>query len=138
MKKKLIKTLVLAFSGAFLFSAVTGFSLNSQKPWPVPDAAKSKRNPVASNTASIAEGKSLYGTHCQTCHGSKGLGDGSKAKNLKTSPGDFSKATFQAQTDGSIFYKTSTGRDDMPSFKAKLSDPDDIWSIVNYLRTLKK
>jgi mono/diheme cytochrome c family protein len=137
MKKKLMKVLVLVFAGAFLFSIATGFSFYQQKPWIVPDAAKNKVNPVASNASSIAEGKSLYGTHCKSCHGAKGMGDGTKSKELKTSPGDFSKATFQAQTDGSIFYKTSSGRDDMPSFKAKLSDPDDIWSIVNYIRTLK-
>ena len=26
----------------------------------------------------------------------------------------------------------------MPSFKKKITDPDDIWSLVNYIRTLKK
>jgi mono/diheme cytochrome c family protein len=138
MKKKLMKVLAMVFAGAFLFSISTGFSLNQKKPWVVPDAAKNKVNPVASNAASIAEGKALYGTHCKSCHGAKGLGDGTKAKDLKTEPGDFSKATFQAQTDGSIFYKTSEGRDDMPSFKKKISDADDIWNIVNFVRTLKK
>jgi mono/diheme cytochrome c family protein len=137
MKKKLIKTLVLVFGGALLFSAVSGFSLNQQKPWVVPAADKNKANPVASNAESIAAGKLLFGTHCKSCHGAKGKGDGPKAANLKTEAGDFSKADFQAQTDGAIFYKTSTGRDDMPKFKSKISDADDIWSIVNFIRTLK-
>jgi mono/diheme cytochrome c family protein len=57
---------------------------------------------------------------------------------LKTEPGDFTNAETQKQPDGSLFYKTSEGRKDMPSFKKKISDPDDIWSIVNYIRTLKK
>jgi len=26
----------------------------------------------------------------------------------------------------------------MPSFKKKISDPDDIWNLVNFVRTLKK
>jgi mono/diheme cytochrome c family protein len=137
MKKKVIKTLVLIFAGAFLFSTMTGFSLFQTTPWNVPTADKNKANPVASNAASIADGKALYGTHCKSCHGTKGKGDGPKAANLKTESGDFSKATFQAQTDGAIFYKTSTGRDDMPKFKAKIPDADDIWSIVNFIRTLK-
>ncbi len=109
-----------------------------KKPWPVPENYKTMKNPVASNAESIADGKSLYATHCKSCHGSKGLGDGTKAATLKTEPGDFSKADFQSQPDGSLFYKTSTGRDDMPAFKKKLPDADDIWSMVNYLRTLKK
>ncbi len=137
MKKKVIKLLVMVFAGALLFSTMTGFSLFQTTPWVVPAADKNKVNPVASNAASIAEGKALYGTHCKSCHGTKGKGDGPKAANLKTESGDFSKAAFQAQTDGSIFYKTSVGRDDMPKFKAKIPDADDIWSIENFIRTLK-
>jgi mono/diheme cytochrome c family protein len=66
------------------------------------------------------------------------LGDGPKAAQLKTEAGDFSTADFQSQTDGAIFYKTSEGRDDMPSFKKKIPDADERWSIVNFVRTLKK
>jgi mono/diheme cytochrome c family protein len=76
--------------------------------------------------------------HCKSCHGNKGLGDGSKAAQLKTDPGNFSLNEEQKETDGSFFYKISEGRDDMPSFKKKISDPDDIWSLVNYIRTMKK
>ena len=61
-----------------------------------------------------------------------------KASQLKTEPGDFSKADVQSQSDGSIFYKSSEGRDDMPSFKKKIPDADDRWSLVNYIRTFKK
>jgi mono/diheme cytochrome c family protein len=120
----------------------TGFSftvINSQpKPWPVPEASKKMKSAVASSPASIAEGKALWSTHCKSCHGAKGLGDGSKAAQLKTEPGDFSKAVVQSQTDGALFFKLSEGRDDMPSFKKKLADADERWSIVNYMRTFKK
>jgi mono/diheme cytochrome c family protein len=138
MKKKIFKLFVLVFTGAFFVSIMSGFSLFQKKPWPVPDNYKNMKNPVASNAESIADGKTLFGTHCKSCHGTKGLGDGPKAAQLKTEPGDFSKADFQSQSDGSIFYKTSEGRDDMPSFKKKIPDQEDIWSVVNYLRTLKK
>lgn len=135
MKNKLIISVML-FVGFLAFNFTT--KVIDKKPWDVPAAAKSKKNPVANNAEAIATGKSLYNTHCKSCHGSKGLGDGSKAAQLKTDPGDFSKADFQSQSDGSLFYKTSEGRDDMPSFKKKIADDDDRWSIVHYLRTLKK
>lgn len=138
MKKKFITPAVLLVAGFFLLGVLSGFINLQQKPWPVPDAAKAKKNPVASNAESIAAGKALWSTHCKSCHGTKGLGDGSKAAQLKTEPGDFSKATFQSQTDGALFYKTSEGRDDMPSFKKKIPDAEEIWSIVNFMRTLKK
>lgn len=134
MKKVLVIMAVTALTGL-------GFTVAKkmdQKPWPVPDNYKKMANPVASNATSIAEGKALWNTHCKSCHGAKGLGDGPKAAQLKTEPGDFSKAAVQGQTDGSIFYKTSEGRDDMPSFKKKIPDADERWSIVNFIRSLKK
>jgi len=109
-----------------------------KKPWPVPDNYKTMKNPVAADAESIATGKALWGQHCKSCHGAKGLGDGPKAAQLKTEPGDFSKPETQGQTDGALFYKSTEGRDDMPSFKKKIPDADDRWSLVNYIRTFKK
>lgn len=121
-----------------ILGAGFSFKMQQKKPWPVPENSKKMKNPVASNTESLAEGKALWSTHCKSCHGSKGLGDGPKAAQLKTEPGDFSIAEVQAQSDGSLFYKTAEGRDDMPAFKKKIPDQDEIWSIVNYIRTFKK
>jgi mono/diheme cytochrome c family protein len=108
------------------------------KPWPVPDKFKNMKNPVASNAESIAAGKALWTTHCKSCHGAKGMGDGVKASQLKTEPGDFTKAVVQAETDGELFYKISEGREDMPAFKKKIPDEEDRWSVVNFTRTFKK
>ena len=138
MRTKFISVITLLAGGIFLFSIIVGFTPFDQKPWPVPDSFKNKKNPVPAGADAIAAGKALWATHCKTCHGTKGLGDGSKAAQLKTEPGDFSKADVQAQTDGSLFYKTSEGRDDMPAFKKKIPDADDIWSLVHYMRTFKK
>lgn len=139
MKKNILNSLLLILFCFLLVSLVSAFNSNEQqKPWPVPEAAKNKQNPVPATAESIATGKSLYSTHCKSCHGTKGLGDGSKAAQLKTEPGNFSTTEFQSQTDGSLMYKTTEGRDDMPSFKKKIPDADDRWSIVNYMRTFKK
>ena len=139
MKKKAISFVAFGISAIILFCMITGFrSYQDKKPWPVPDNYKNMKNPLGSNSQTIADGKALYATHCKSCHGAKGLGDGSKAAQLKTEPGDFSSAEFQSQTDGAIFYKTSEGRDDMPSFKKKIADAEERWSIVNFMRTLKK
>lgn len=138
MEKRIVKPVVLVFAGMLFISLVSGFSLFQKKPWPVPDNYKNMKNPVATDATSISEGKALYATHCKSCHGAKGLGDGNKAAQLKTEPGDFSKADFHAQTDGALFYKTTEGRDDMPNFKKKIPDADERWTIVNFMRTLKK
>lgn len=134
MKKKVLFVISALFVFA-LFSFIQ--KTDVQDPWPVPDAYKNKVNPLKGDAASIATGKSLYTTHCKSCHGTKGKGDGPKAAQLDTESGDFTKASFQSQTDGSLYYKTEKGRKDMPSYKTKIPDPDDIWAIVNYIRTFK-
>jgi len=134
MKKKI----TLIFAGLFAFALFAFVPKTTQpKPWPVPDAQKNKANPLKGDAASVTEGKALYNQHCKSCHGTKGKGDGPKASQLDTESGDFSKATFQAQTDGELFYKTFEGRKDMPSFKKKIPEANDIWAVVNFLRTLK-
>jgi mono/diheme cytochrome c family protein len=132
MKKLSVLSLIV------IFIITASFTLIQNKPWAVPADKAKAANTVKTSAASISEGKALWSTHCASCHGKTGLGDGAKATTLNTAPPDFSKAAFQGQTDGSIFYKTSEGRGDMPSFKKKITDADDMWNLVNYMRSLKK
>lgn len=131
------KYISLLFASLFLIALMSFVSRSQNDPWPVPDKYKNMPNPVKSDEASIANGKALYSQHCKSCHGTKGKGDGPKAAQLDTESGDFTKPDFQKQTDGAIFYKTSEGRKDMPSFKKKIADQNDIWAVVNYMRTFK-
>ena len=124
----------------FLSLAVLGMSATvvaQPKPWVVPANFKSMKNTVAKGDASNKAGMALYTKNCASCHGKAGLGDGVKARALKEFPGDFSKADFQAQSDGDHFYKTKTGRGEMPKYEGKLTD-GDIWNVVNYMRAFKK
>jgi mono/diheme cytochrome c family protein len=131
-----MKTLKLTFiSSVIIFLSI---SLTAQpKPWVVPANFKTMKNPLAAGEASTKAGLALYTKNCASCHGRAGLGDGVKARSLKDFPGDFSKADFQTQTDGDLFYKTKSGRSEMPKYEGKLTD-NDIWNVVNYMRTLKK
>ena len=105
--------------------------------WTVPESANNKANPVKADKSSLGMGKTLWQKHCASCHGKSGLGDGPKAAQLDTHAGDFTSAAFQRQTDGALFYKTDEGRDDMPGFKKKIPDDEDIWHLVNYMRSFK-
>lgn len=131
-----MKTMKFLFvSAAVLFLSA---SLVAQpKPWVVPANFKSMKNPVATGEASNKAGMAIYTKNCASCHGKAGLGDGVKARALKTFPGDFSKAEYQGQSDGDHFYKTKTGRGEMPKYEGKLAEAD-IWNAVNYMRTFKK
>lgn len=136
MKTKFVLTTFVVLAGVTIFSAITGFQ--AKKPWVVPDKNAAMKNPVAADAASLKNGKDLWVRNCQSCHGKSGQGDGTKAAQLKTEPGNFSMAEEQKQTDGSLFYKMSEGRGDMPAFKKKIPEQEDLWSLVNYIRTFKK
>ena len=131
----------LKFISALTLSAflLLSFSVLVQKKWDVPAKYKSMKNPSdPKDKDGMNEAKALYAKQCVSCHGKKGLGDGSKAADLKGDVGDFTSADFQKQTDGEIFYKMTEGRDEMPAFKKKVAEDDDRWLLVNYIRTLKK
>jgi len=132
----IMRTMKLFFASAMFF-LLSALLVAQPKPWVVPANFKSMKNPVAQSDGSSKVGMALYTKNCASCHGKTGLGDGVKARTLKDFPGDFSKAEFQSLSDGDIFFRTKTGRGDMPKYEGKLAD-DDIWNVVNYLRTLKK
>lgn len=129
----------------YLFMAVVIFSLtlyssipkNEQaKDWPVPSKFDKMKNPFADEKDSDQIGRELFAIHCKSCHGSKGKGDGSKAKELSTKVPDVTTEEFKTQSDGSIYYKSFIGRDDMPNFEKKIREEEDRWLLVNYLKQL--
>ena len=131
------KYISILFTALFVTVLMAFVPRTTNDPWPVPDKYKNMANPVKSDATSIATGKELYTQHCKSCHGTKGKGDGPKAAQLDTECGDFTKPATQSETDGALFYKTLEGRKDMPSFKKKIADQDDIWAVINYMRTFK-
>lgn len=137
--KKLLKNLSAIALIAIFFTAFSAMKMQQEqpKPWPVPDEYKKMENPVKGDAEAVKMGEMLYKRHCASCHGRVGLGDGPKARGLKTFAGDFSGDFYQKQTDGEHFYKTLKGRDEMPGYEGKVSE-EDIWSMVSYMRTFKK
>ena len=117
-----------------MFGIALMSSIAPQKPWDVPAKFKTMKNPTK---ADLAAGKELWNKNCASCHGKTGIGDGPKVRTLETFPVDFSKSTFQGQTDGDIFYKTKSGRGEMPKYDGKIGD-DEIWQLVSFTRSFKK
>ena len=119
-------------------SLLYSFTYYQAKPWAVPEKNAKMANPVKSDAESLKIGKEVWNKHCSVCHGKTGAGDGSKAAQLETAMEDISGAAVQGQSDGALYYKISEGREEMPSFKKKISDTEELWSVVNFMRTLKK
>jgi mono/diheme cytochrome c family protein len=108
--------------------------------WQLPADARDLKNPLTVDDKVLAAGKKVFSDKCQKCHGAKGLGDGADADpdyaeemNL-TNP-----KRADRNPDGVVFYKVTNGRrkPKMPAFKDELS-PNQIWSVVAYVQTLRK
>jgi mono/diheme cytochrome c family protein len=131
--KTLTNILVIGLMSIGLYS----FTSSVYDGWVVPGDYKAMVNPTdPDDDEGLEIGEELYMKHCKSCHGKEGLGDGPKAKDQEGDLGDFSSEEFQAQSDGDLFYKTKEGRDDMPTFAKKIPDDEEIWFVVNYMRTL--
>lgn len=136
MKTRLnLKRLSVIVMGVLLSGTFLSFQQEVKK-WDAPESAKKLKSTVTASAESLAEGKTLYIKHCKSCHGAGGKGDGPKAANLDVSCKDFTKPDFKKQTAGELYWKTTEGRDPMPSFKAKVSN-DERWEIIGYVLTLK-
>jgi mono/diheme cytochrome c family protein len=131
-----VKNLIFIIS-LLIFNLIFTKSNAQRTPWITPEIAKEVKNPIAVDKSSLAEGKLLYSTNCTPCHGDKGKGDGPAAQALAPKPADHTSSIVQNETDGSLFWKLSEGRNPMPGYKKILTDKQR-WELVNYIRTLSK
>lgn len=135
MKKNVLNIGLLLFGSLALIS-MTFVRTIQDKDWKIPAKYEKMENPYANASDDESIGKILYAKHCKSCHGSKGKGDGTKASGLDTKVPDLTEAAFKDQSDGSLYYKTIFGRDDMPSFEKKIMEEEDRWMVVNYIKKM--
>ena len=103
-------------------------------------------NPVRSTPESIAAGKRAYDANCGACHGN--LSQGAVKAGMTISiieeqrgkqPPDLTDEQWDhGSSDGQIYAVIKRGVPPtmMPGYDGRIPD-DDIWNIVNYLRTLR-
>ena len=137
MKKTVFTSFFIIF-GAIIFLSFT--QTGDQKvggPWDIPEEYQEMVNPHKDDTSLARLGRSGYARHCRSCHGRSGEGDGPMGAQLETFPGDFTDPDWQEKyNDGEIYYMSFVGRDEMPNFEANITDIEERWAIVNYIRGL--
>ncbi len=122
---------------AVLFAGLLGCKGKSAAETKIPQEEVDRKNPVASNPASIAEGKRLYSaTDCALCHGKDGDGKGVLAKDINMNTHDWRKPESLAHfTDGELSYLILKGKGRMPAYEGR-ETPDQVWQIVDYIRSI--
>ena len=95
-------------------------------------------NPFPPNPESLQAGKTTYGLHCQTCHGEAGRGDGPGGVGLEPPPADL-VVHVPLHPDGDIFGFIEEGipGTGMAPLGGILTN-DEIWHVINYIRTLEE
>jgi mono/diheme cytochrome c family protein len=96
-------------------------------------------NPIAATDESITKGSRIYAANCAVCHGDTGLGDGVAGASLNPPPANLHEDHVQVLSDGGMFSIIHNGVEDtaMPAFGETL-DEDDIWHVVNFVRTYRE
>src|ERR1043166_1638742 len=101
--------------------------------WLTPAPSAAKKNPIAGTQDSIAAGQKIYSKTCVMCHGKTGDADGPAVIELNIHPAKLSNPQLDTESDGSLFWKITTGKKPMPAYGKRLSETDR-WNLVNYVR----
>ena len=129
---------VAVFFTVLIASALIALSEEPSKgKWSAPAAEAQKKNPVAATESSLAAGRKIYSKTCLMCHGKTGDADGPAVIELNIHPAKLSDPKLATESDGSLFWKITTGKKPMPTYGKRLSETDR-WNLVNYVRTLSK
>jgi mono/diheme cytochrome c family protein len=104
----------------------------------VPDEFAGLTNPIPADEDSLARGEEIYVTHCATCHGDYGNGDGPGGANLDPAPAPIAH-TAQMMSDVYLFWRITEGG---AAFETGMLPYRDIldeqarWDVINYVRAL--
>ena len=99
---------------------------------------KGAKNPLATTTQNVANGKEAFSHYCAACHGLDGQNTGVPFGDRISPPVPvLSSSSVQSYTDGQLKWIIDNGISPtgMPASKGILTD-NEIWSIVVYIRHL--
>lgn len=80
-------------------------------------------------------GADTYKAKCAMCHGADGLANVPMGKTMKVV--SFKDPTMVKAPDAQFIASTKNGKNKMPAYAGKLTDPQ-ITDVVAYIRTLQK
>ena len=100
-------------------------------------ASSAERNPFAPNPESLAIGERVYGENCAACHGPQGRGDGPAGAGLDPSPANLI-IHVPLHPDRALFEFINEGISGtaMVGLAGRYTD-EEIWHVINYIKTLE-
>jgi mono/diheme cytochrome c family protein len=107
---------------------------------PIPEQYAGLPNPVAADEESLERGAETFTTHCASCHGDGGMGDGPAGAGLDPAPVPIAH-TSQMMGADYLYWRISEGgamepfSSAMPPWKGTL-DEQARWDVINYVQAL--
>lgn len=113
------------------------------------EEAEKLSNPLKSGQVSMEmalkyenSGQERYNINCAICHGVKGDGLGilveKKGDLLLKKPPSLLTDTYKKYSDARIYYVITYGWGLMGNYGTQITDDNDRWAVVNYVRELQK
>jgi mono/diheme cytochrome c family protein len=99
------------------------------------DEAKKLKTPFPYSKASIAKGRAAFARNCVGCHGN----DGKSQVDVVADATDLTdpKSYRDGASEGEMFHTIRDGAGaSMPAFKTQIRGEDDLWHLVNFIRSL--
>ncbi|NDB33996.1 MAG: hypothetical protein EB023_01315 [Flavobacteriia bacterium] len=94
-------------------------------------------NPIVLNEKVLEEGKKLYASMCQHCHGEKGDGNGPMVTSgAYSGVPNYAEEARMNLSNGQMFYSIYYGKGMMGAHRSLLNKKE-IWTLVHYVRSMQ-
>jgi mono/diheme cytochrome c family protein len=114
---------------------VTGGEVDWSAEWAVANTTTADKLVNPTNGVPTARADTLFHTFCTVCHGVAGAGDGPVGP--KVAAPSLLTPRAMGYSDGYIYSLIRYGRGIMGKYGDKITEQDDRWQVVNYVRQLQ-
>ncbi|HEV2468882.1 MAG TPA: c-type cytochrome [Candidatus Sulfotelmatobacter sp.] len=105
----------------------------------IPGKARRQKNPLTPSSEYLQAGRELFLAKCANCHGIDGKGITPVGRSLYPRTPDLQSEQTQILTDGDLHYIIQNGVQltGMPAWENSRQQPDDLWKLVLFIRSLR-
>ena len=133
-------TVALAAAALARPQAQTQKTADTKSEWTIPANASNEVNPVPASPEVLAQGKKIFESRCQRCHGRDGRGHGPEADPDHPAGNLTDRLRAAFNPDGVMFYKIWNGRQSpkMPAFRKEDLSKEEVWTVIQFVKTFRK
>jgi mono/diheme cytochrome c family protein len=135
----------IAIQAVILTAAIATLMADDKKQsdasdWTIPANAGLEVNPIPASPEILAQGRKIFESRCQRCHGRDGRGHGPEADADHPAGNLTDRLRAAFNPDGVMFYKIWNGRQSpkMPAFRKEDLSKEEVWTVIQYVKTFRK